>query len=79
MRSENISITRISPHGFRHTHATIIINNGVRPRTIANRLGNTVELVYKVYGHSFKELEIKAVNVFSETLTGSTGANAGAD
>lgn len=75
LKKENINITRISPHGLRHTHATILINNGVPPKTIADRLGNTVEMVYKVYGHSFKELENKAVTVFSESLSGAkTGA-----
>lgn len=76
LKEENINITRISPHGLRHTHATILINNGVPPKTIADRLGNTVEMVYKVYGHSFKELENKAVTVFSESLI---GAKTGAD
>lgn len=76
LRKENINITRISPHGLRHTHATILINNGVPPKTIADRLGNSVEMVYKVYGHSFKEMENKAVTVFSESLI---GAKSGAD
>ncbi|ANY67958.1 hypothetical protein BBD42_16860 [Paenibacillus sp. BIHB 4019] len=79
MKVEKISITRISPHGFRHTHATVLINNGVPPKTIADRLGNTVEMVYKVYGHSYKELENRAVVIFTETLTGAVGASAGAE
>lgn len=76
LKEENINITRISPYGLRHTHATILINNGVPPKTIADRLGNTVEMVYKVYGHSFKEMENKAVTVFSDSLI---GAKTGAD
>jgi integrase len=65
---EGISITRITPHGLRHTHATVLINNGVPPKTIADRLSNSVEMIYKVYGHSFKEMENKAVTVFSDIV-----------
>lgn len=68
IKEKDIEINRITPHGLRHTHATILINNGIPPKTIAERLGNTVEMIYKVYSHSFKELEEKAVSIFSETV-----------
>lgn len=68
IKKKDIEINRITPHGLRHTHATILINNGIPPKTIAERLGNTVEMIYKVYSHSFKELEEKAVSIFSETV-----------
>lgn len=73
---EGIKIKRISPHGLRHTHATILINKNIPPKTIAERLGNTVEMIYNVYSHSFKELEDKAVAAFSESLL--NGAKTGA-
>ncbi|NEU29962.1 site-specific integrase [bacterium LRH843] len=76
MEKENIHINQITPHGLRHTHATILINTGIPPKTIADRLGNTVEMIYNVYSHSFKELEDKAVAAFSESL--SIGAKSGA-
>ncbi|GGN59545.1 site-specific integrase [Oceanobacillus indicireducens] len=70
MKKDEINVRRITPHGLRHTHATILINNGVPPKTIADRLGNTVEMIYKVYSHSFKELEDKAVSTFIDVLNG---------
>lgn len=70
MEQEGISIPRITPHGLRHTHATVLINNGVPPKTIADRLGNSVEMIYRVYSHSFKELEDKAVSAFNDSLFG---------
>lgn len=76
MEQEGIKIKRITPHGLRHTHATVLINNGIPPKTIADRLGNTVEMIYTVYTHSFEELEEKAVSVFSENLL--NGAKCGA-
>ncbi|MEK5070308.1 tyrosine-type recombinase/integrase [Sporosarcina sp. FSL K6-1508] len=61
-------IKRITPHGLRHTHATIMMSKGVPLNTIADRLGNTPEMVLRVYGHSFKELEIESVIAFSDAV-----------
>ncbi|WP_404801763.1 site-specific integrase [Bacillus norwichensis] len=33
------ALENISPHGLRHTHATILISNGVPPITIAESAG----------------------------------------
>ena len=43
-----------------------MISNPIK--TIADRLGNTPEMVLRVYGHSLKELEMESVKVFSEAL-----------
>lgn len=56
LEKKDIPIKRITPHGLRHTHATVLINNGIPPQAVADRLGNSVEMVYKVYAHSFKDL-----------------------
>lgn len=77
LTKDKINIRRITPHGLRHTHASILINNGVPPKTIADRLGNTVEMIYNVYSHSFKELEDKAVSAFKQSLL--NGAEIGAN
>lgn len=61
-------IRRITPHGFRHTHATILISKYVPVNVIAERLGNTPQMVLKVYAHTFKEMEIESVDVFSNAL-----------
>jgi len=76
LEKKEIKIKRITPHGLRHTHTTVLINMGIPHKTIADRLGNTVEMIYKVYAHSFKEYEDKAVTAFSESL--SSGAKIGA-
>ncbi|GIN96113.1 hypothetical protein J6TS1_19830 [Siminovitchia terrae] len=77
LKKEEIRIRKITPHGLRHTHATILISNGVPPVTIADRLGNTPEMINNVYSHSFKELEDKAVTAFNESLA--AGAKIGAN
>lgn len=75
LEKEGINLKRITPHGLRHTNSTMLINNGIPPQTVANRLGNSVEMIYKVYSHSIKDLEDKAVSIISENI----GAKSGAD
>lgn len=64
-------------HGLRHTHATILMNNGIPVKAIAERLGNTPEMIHTTYGHVLKEMEAQAVSVFSESLN-AIGAKSGA-
>lgn len=61
-------IKSITPHGLRHTHATILISQRIPIKTIADRLGNTPEMVLQVYSHSFKELEEESVVAFGQAL-----------
>lgn len=64
-------------HGLRHTHATILMNNSIPVKAIAERLGNTPEMIHTVYGHVLQEMEAQTVSVFSESLK-AIGAKSGA-
>lgn len=65
-------------HGLRHTHATILMNNGIPVKAIADHLGNTPEMIHTVYGHVLKELEKHTISVFSQSLK-ENGAKSGAN
>lgn len=69
----------ITPHGLRHTHATILLSQGKRGssvKVVAERLGNTPQMILDIYGHTFLDLEEETVQLFSESLNGAkTGAN----
>lgn len=65
-------------HGLRHTHATILLNQGQNVKEIAQRLGNTVDMIYKIYGHVLIELEQESVSLFSQSLA-AVGAKSGAN
>lgn len=59
----NISgVKRITPHGFRHSHASFLIMNGIDDSLIAERLGHTVSELRKTYAHIYteKQEEMKA-------------------
>lgn len=59
---------RITPHGLRHTHATILIGQRIPVKVIADRLGNTPQMIMDIYGHSFSELEEESVIAFEQAL-----------
>lgn len=61
-------VNRITPHGLRHTHATLLIQARIPVTTIAARLGNTPEMIYKVYGHALKQVEEESVQSFSKIM-----------
>lgn len=59
---------RITPHGLRHTHATILIGQRIPVKVIADRLGNTPQMILDIYGHSFSQLEEESVLAFEQAL-----------
>ncbi|GGJ51383.1 tyrosine-type recombinase/integrase [Virgibacillus salexigens] len=62
-------VKRITPHGLRHTHATILLDQKTSVITVAKRLGNTPEEIYKTYGHSDDQADKKAASVFSSMIS----------
>lgn len=56
-------LKEITPHGFRHTLATIYINEGIPIPTIAKILGNTPQMIIDVYAHSIAEKELLATEI----------------
>lgn len=68
IKKDKIKINTITGHGLRHTHATVLLSQGIPVKTVADRLGNTPETLLETYAHSFDELEEKAVIVFSDSL-----------
>lgn len=71
-------LPQITLHGLRHTHATILLNRGSNVKVIAERLGNTPQMIYDIYGHILEELETETVSLFSASLN-EIGADTGAN
>ncbi len=61
-------VKKVTPHGLRHTHATLLIGQRIPVKVIAERLGNTPQMILDIYGHSFKDLEEESVSAFSDAL-----------
>ncbi|MGE7987951.1 tyrosine-type recombinase/integrase [Lysinibacillus fusiformis] len=70
-------IPKITLHGLRHTYCTILLHQGMNVKVISERLRNTPDMIYKVYGHVLKEMETESVALFSNSLQ-LAGARTGA-
>lgn len=47
-------VKKITVHGFRHSHASLLIEKGLPDALIAERLGHTVNELHKTYAHIYK-------------------------
>ncbi|WP_162610429.1 tyrosine-type recombinase/integrase [Faecalitalea cylindroides] len=57
---------RISPHGFRHSYASVLISKGVNIAKVSKLLGHaTVEQTIKTYLHIIPEDDVKALEVLN--------------
>ncbi len=59
-------VKRITTHGFRHSHASLLINLGCDSRDVAERLGDTVQMVEKTYYHMFPEKKKTTVELLNK-------------
>lgn len=61
------NVPRITPHGFRHSHASYLIKTGkIDDQLIADRLGHTVEELRKTYAHIYAESRCDLKNVLED-------------
>lgn len=59
----------ITPHSFRHTHASLLIEANVNMKVISHRLGHSsVATTDEIYGHLTRGLEKEASQKFSELM-----------
>lgn len=56
----------ITIHGFRHSHASLLINLGLDSRDVAERLGDTVQMVENTYYHMFPQKKSNTVNALNK-------------
>lgn len=59
---------KITLHGFRHSHVSLLINIGLDIRQVADRIGDTREVVESTYYHMFPEKKIEAVDKLNKFI-----------
>lgn len=63
-------VTNISFHGFRRTHASLLLNSGIPYKELQHRLGHSqISMTMDIYSHLSKE-NAKKVVTFYETALG---------
>lgn len=56
----------LTPHGFRHSHASLLINLGLDFKDVAERLGDTPKVVENTYYHMFPQKKSNTVNALNK-------------
>ena len=63
------NIKKIRIHDFRHSHASLLINNNINPLEVAHRLGHSnVTQTLKTYSHLFPKETEKAIAVLNNIV-----------
>lgn len=64
------NLHRIRVHDFRHSHASLLANNGINIQEIARRLGHSnVQETWKTYAHLYPKEEERAIAVLESVTT----------
>ena len=59
----------ITFHGLRHTHATLLIAQGLDVRTVSNRLGHAqTSTTLNIYAHAFARMDREASDKLDNLL-----------
>lgn len=66
--AEKACLNPIKIHGLRHSHVSFLISKGLNAYEIAERIGDTVEMVLKVYGHMFPNPQKNIVTKLNESF-----------
>ena len=62
----------VSLHSARHTHATLMLKQGIHPKIVQERLGHSsVQITLDTYSHVAAGLQEAAAARFDEMLLGS--------
>lgn len=59
------NVKKITPHGFRHSHVSLLIDLGCDSRDVAKRVGDTVQIVESTYYHMFPNKKSNTVNALN--------------
>ncbi|WP_159723429.1 tyrosine-type recombinase/integrase [Enterococcus sp. CSURQ0835] len=63
-------------HSFRHTHATMLLENGSKPKEIQQRLGHSrISTTMDTYAHVTKKMKRDTVDIFEKMLSDTSLSN----
>ena len=66
---EDKNLPHITFHGLRHTHATLLISQGLDVRTVSNRLGHAqTSTTLNIYAHAFAKMDREASDKLDNLL-----------
>ena len=68
---ESSGLERLTPHGLRHTHATLALQANRNPKVVSERLGHaTVSITLDTYSHVTPTLEQDVADTVARLVDG---------
>lgn len=64
----SMNLPDIKIHDLRHSHISLLINEGANVQAIADRIVDTVSQVLKTYAHLFEKTENELIDILDEAL-----------
>lgn len=65
----NKDMRKITPHGFRHTHASLLFEAGASMKQVQSRLGHSnIKTTMNVYTHVTKEGKEETADIFGDYM-----------
>ena len=75
-----IGLQGVRLHDLRHSHATLMVEQGVHPKVVSERLGHsTVGITLDVYSHVLPGIQQAAAETFDKLLAGALPDKGAAD
>lgn len=67
--AQQANLPHIRIHDFRHSHATLLANNGINIQEIARRLGHSkIEITWNTYSHLYPREEERAIKILNKIV-----------
>jgi integrase len=71
---ESSGIERLTPHGLRHTHATLALQADRNPKVVSERLGHSsVSVTLDTYSHVTPAMEQDVADTVARIVDGGSG------
>ncbi len=65
--SKKANLETIRIHDFRHSHASLLVNNGINIQEVARRLGHAkIEITWNTYSHLYPREEERALKILED-------------
>ena len=72
---QRYNLKRITPHGFRHTHITLLFLAGASIKEVQDRVGHSdVKTTMDIYNHVMQETREKTPLIFTRYVNGTEGS-----
>lgn len=67
--AKQAGVKKIRIHDFRHSHVSVLANNGINIQEIARRLGHSkIEMTWNTYSHLYPKEEERAIQILNEIV-----------